>query len=232
MTNGFEFARRQHSFWFVAVVGVFITCLLIANIIAVKLVDLGGLIAPAGIVIFPLSYVCGDVLAEVYGFRRARQVIWLGFACNLLAVIAIWAAQTLPGAQFWDAQGAYERILGFTPRLLAASFCAYLVGELANAFVLARLKVLTEGRWLWTRTIGSTIIGQGLDSAIFVAIAFWGILPPAAVLTTIATQWLLKVAYEALATPLTYWAVGFLKREEGVDIYDRDLGLRSLALTD
>jgi queuosine precursor transporter len=150
----------------------------------------------------------------------------------LWVVIAVWAEKTLLGARFGDPQGAYESILGFTPRLLAASFCAYLVGELINAFILARLKVLTEGRWLWTRTIGSTIIGQGLDSAIFVAIAFWGILPPAVVVTTIATQWLLKVAYEVLATPLTYWAVGFLKREEGVDIYDRDLGLRSLALTD
>jgi len=224
-------ARRQHSFWFVTIVGVFITCLLIANIIAVKLVDLAGLIVPAGIVIFPLSYVCGDVLTEVYGFRRARQVIWLGFACNLLAVIAIWAAQALPGAAVWEAQAAYERILGFTPRLLAASFCAYLVGELANAFVLARLKVLTEGRLLWTRTIGSTVVGQGLDSAIFVALAFWGILPPAALLLTIATQWLIKVAYETLVTPLTYAVVGFLKRQEGQDVFDRDLGLREAVLS-
>lgn len=226
-----DFARKQYSFWFVAVVGVFITCLLIANIIAVKLVDIAGLIVPAGIVIFPLSYVCGDVLTEVYGFRRARQVIWLGFACNLLAVIAIWAGQALPGAAFWDAQVAYERILGFTPRLLAASFCAYLVGELANAFVLARLKVLTEGRWLWIRTIGSTIVGQGLDSAIFVTIAFWGILPMEVLVTTIVTQWVLKVAYETLATPLTYAAVGFLKRQEGKDVYDRDLGLREAVLS-
>jgi queuosine precursor transporter len=223
---------QQHSTWFVVVVAVFITCLLIANIIAVKLVNIFGLLVPAGIIIFPLSYICGDVLTEVYGFRRARQVIWLGFACNLLAVIAIWAGQVLPGADFWDGQAAYERTLGFTPRLLVASFCAYLVGELANAFVLARLKVLTEGRWLWTRTISSTIVGQGLDSAIFVVIAFWGTLPLAALLTTIAMQWLLKVVYETLATPLTYAVVGFLKREEGLDIYEHEFALSSLAPID
>src|SRR5215813_11668217 len=124
-------APQQHSTWFVVLVAVFITCLLIANIIAVKLVTIFGLTVPAGIIIFPISYICGDVLTEVYGYRRARQVIWLGFGCNLLAVIAIWAGQVLPGAVFWDAQTAYERILGFTPRLLIASFCAYLAGEFA-----------------------------------------------------------------------------------------------------
>ncbi len=119
-----QVARQQHSTWFVAVVAVFITCLLIANIIAVKLINVFGFIVPAGIIIFPISYICGDVLTEVYGYRRARQVIWLGFACNLLAVVAIWRGQILPGPSFWDAQAAYERILGFTPRLLIASFCA------------------------------------------------------------------------------------------------------------
>jgi uncharacterized integral membrane protein (TIGR00697 family) len=146
-------ASKQHSTWFVAVVAVFITCLIIANIIAVKLVNVFGLTVPAGIIIFPISYICGDVLTEVYGYRRARQVIWLGFGCNLLAVVAIWAGQVLPGAAVWDAQPAYERVLGFTPHLLMASFCAYLVGEFANSFVLAKMKVLTGGRWLWTRTI-------------------------------------------------------------------------------
>lgn len=163
---------KQHSTWFVVVVAVFITCLLIANIISVKLVTIFGLVVPAGVIIFPLSYICGDVLTEVYGYRRTRQIIWLGFGCNVLAVLAIAIGQALPGASFWDAQPAYERILGFTTRLLLASFCAYLVGEFANAIVLARLKVLTAGRMLWARTIGSTVIGQGLDSLIFVAIAF------------------------------------------------------------
>src|SRR3954470_24220061 len=127
---------QQHSTWYVVIVAVFVTCLIISNIIAVKLVSIWGLTVPAALVIFPISYICGDVLTEVYGFRRARQVIWLGFACNLLAVGAIWAGQGLPGAAFWEAQPAYERVLGFTPRLLGASFCAHLIGEFANSFVL------------------------------------------------------------------------------------------------
>lgn len=225
-------AGQQHSTWFVVVVAVFITCLLIANIIAVKLVTILGLTVPAGIIIFPISYICGDVLTEVYGYRRARQVIWLGFACNLLAVTAIWIGQMLPSAAFWDAQSAYERILGFTPRLLVASFCAYLVGEFANSYVLAKMKVLTKGRLLWSRTIGSTIVGEGLDSLLFVSIAFWSIIPPAELLVAIVTQWLFKVAYEALATPLTYIVVNFLKQQEGLDTFDEDISLNPVALTE
>lgn len=220
----------QHSTWYMVVVAVFITCLLIANIVAVKLVAVGSLVVPAAIVIFPISYICGDVLTEVYGFRRARQAIWLGFGCNLLAVVAIWVGQVLPGAGIWDAQPAYERILGFTPRLLVASFCAYLVGEFANSFVLAKMKLLTDGRMLWARTIGSTLIGEGLDSLIFIAIAFSGILPIGGLLAAAVTQWLFKSAYEALVTPLTYLVVNFLKRQEGLDVFDRDISFNPLAL--
>ena len=220
-----------YSGWFVAIVALFITSLVVANIIAVKIVNVAGLLLPAGTIIFPISYICGDVLTEVYGYRRARQVIWLGFACNLLAVAAIWIAQVLPGATFWDAQGAYVRILGFTPRLLVASFCAYLVGEFANSFVLARLKILTSGRMLWLRTISSTLVGEGLDSLIFISIAFWGIVPTEAITVTILTQWLFKSGYEALVTPITYAVVGFLKRREGVDTYDRDISFNPLRLT-
>ncbi|HEX5505775.1 MAG TPA: queuosine precursor transporter, partial [Thermomicrobiales bacterium] len=180
------------SQWYVVVAALFVTCLITANVVAVKLVALGPLIVPAGVVVFPVGYILGDVLTEVYGFRRARAVIWLGFGCNLLFVVAAWVAGLLPAASFWDGQGAYERILGFTPRLLAASFVAYLVGETANSLVLSRMKVLTEGRWLWTRTIGSTIVGEGLDSLIFITIAFAGLLSPRALLTTVATQWLVK----------------------------------------
>lgn len=215
-------SEQTHSTWFMVVVALFVTSLLIANIIAVKLVSIGGLVMPAGIVIFPISYIVGDVLTEVYGFRRARQVIWLGFFCNLLAVTAIWVGQVLPGAEFWDAQAAYDRILGFAPRLLVASFCAYLVGEFANSFILAKMKIWTEGRMLWARTIGSTIVGQGLDSVIFIAIAFAGTIPLAGMVSAIVTQWLFKSLYEALATPLTYAVVNFLKNEEGVDTFDHD----------
>jgi len=212
---------------------LFVTALLTANVIAVKLVDVAGLVVPAGVVIFPLSYIFGDVLTEVYGYRQARRVIWLGFLCNLLMVVAIWLGGLLPAAGFWDGQAAYERILGFTPHLLVASFAAYLVGEFANSYVLARLKVATGGRWLWTRTIGSTVVGQGLDSLVFIAVAFVGIMPgPEALLTAIVTQWLFKSAYEILATPLTYAVVTFLKRTEGLDAYDRDTRFNPLLLAD
>lgn len=210
------------SQWFLLSVGVFITLLVIANIIAVKLVDVFGFILPAAVVIFPISYIFGDILTEVYGYRQARRVIWLGFFCNLLAVIAMWLGQILPPASFWDGQAAYERILGYTPRLLVASFLAYLVGEFANSFILAKMKIGTQGRWLWMRTIGSTLVGEGVDSVVFISLAFFGEMPLEALGTAIVTQWLFKTAYETLATPLTYAIVTFLKRKEGVDVYDYD----------
>ena len=214
--------------WFVVIAGIFVTCLITANLIAVKLVSLGPLILPAGVVIFPLSYIIGDVLTEVYGFRRARSVIWLGFLCNLIFVVAVWLGGRLPAAPFWAEQQAYDRILGFTPRLLVASFAAYLVGEFANSVILAKMKVLTNGRWLWSRTISSTLVGEGLDSLIFITIAFAGLMSPAVLLTTVATQWLVKSAYEVVATPLTYAVVGFLKRVEGVDAFDRAVSFSPL----
>lgn len=212
---------RGLSPWFVAIVALFVTALITANIIAVKLVALGPFVVPAALIVFPLSYIFGDVLTEVYGYSRARMVIWLGFLCNLVAVAAIAAGGLLPSAPpFQDAQPAYERILGYTPRLLAASFLAYLAGEFVNSFILARMKVATGGRWLWTRTIGSTIAGQGLDTAVFGTLAFAGTVPLEVLLNIILTAWVLKVAYEVLATPFTYGVVNFLKRREGIDVYD------------
>lgn len=213
---------NRYSPWFVIVVAVFVTCLITANITAVKLVGVFGLVLPAAVIIFPISYIFGDVLTEVYGYRQARRVIWLGFFCNLIAVAAIWVAGMLPPAGFWDGQAAYERILGYTPRILAASFLAYLVGEFANSFVLAKLKIATQGRWLWTRTISSTLIGQGLDSLVFITLAFLGTIPAAGLVSAIIAQWLFKSAYEIVATPLTYGAVNALKRREGLDVYDYD----------
>ncbi|MCX5815808.1 MAG: queuosine precursor transporter [Proteobacteria bacterium] len=212
--------NAKYTPWFVCIVALFTTCLITSNITAVKLISIFGLIVPAGIIIFPLSYIFGDVLTEVYGYRRARSVIWLGFFCNLMTVIAIWLGQILPAASFWDGQPAYERILGYTPRLLVASFAAYLAGEFANSFVLAKMKVATKGRFLWARTIGSTLVGQGLDSFVFMLIAFIGVIPPNALANAIITQWLVKSAYEAILTPLTYRIVTFLKRREGIDVYD------------
>ena len=214
--------KNSYSTWFVFIVAVFITCLITANIVAVKLVDVFGFVLPAGTIIFPIGYIFGDVLTEVYGYRQARRVIWLGFFCNFIVVVAIWIGQLLPSASFWDGQKAYERILGYTPRLLVASFLAYLVGEFANSFVLAKMKIATKGRWLWTRTIGSTLVGEGLDSLVFMILAFVGTIPMVALLWAILTQWLVKSAYEAVATPFTYIVVNFLKRKEGIDVFDYD----------
>lgn len=208
------------SWRFVACAGLFVTCLLTANVIAAKLIVAGGAVLTAGIVIFPLSYVLGDVLTEVWGYGAARRVIWLGFGCNAVMVAAIWLGGALPPAPVWQAQEAYQAILGTTPRILVASFVAYLVGEFANAFVLARLKIATAGRWLWLRTIASTVVGQGLDSAVFVTLAFAGTVPPAVLGGIVAGQWAFKVAYEAAATPLTYAAVGWLKAQERIDTFD------------
>jgi uncharacterized integral membrane protein (TIGR00697 family) len=221
----------QPSRWYPGLVAFFATTLVVSNIIAVKVFDFYGLSLPAAVILFPLAYIVGDVLTEVYGYSRARQAIWIGFGCNLIAVGAIWIAGLLPPAAFWnaaiysgpeEADQAYRAILGFAPRLLAASFAAYLVGEFLNSFVLARLKVATRGRYLWTRTIGSTLIGQAADSAIFITLAFSGVLPAAILLQAILSQWLVKTAYEAIATPLTYRVVNLLKRSEGIDVFDRE----------
>jgi len=206
--------------WLNLVTALFVTCLVTSNIIAVKIIDVAGVVLPAAVVIFPLSYLFGDVLTEVYGFARARQVIWIGFGCNALAVLAIWIGGRLPSAVFWDGQTAYVRILGSTPRLLLASFGAYLVGEFLNSLVLARLKVATRGRWLWTRTIGSTLVGQGADSVVFILAAFAGTMDGASLARVVIAQWLVKSAYEIVATPLTYAVVRFLKRTEREDVYD------------
>jgi len=221
--------RRVYRY-FNFITAVFVTVLVISNIIAVKLVSIAGLMLPAAVILFPISYIFGDILTEVYGYSNARKVIWTGFFCNLIAVIAIWLAGLLPGAPIWTAgvfstpggaQSAYAAILGFTPRLLFASFIAYLTGEFLNSFMLAKLKIKTKGKFLWVRTIGSTIVGEGADSAIFITAAFLGILPGSALLTTILSQWLFKVAYETVATPLTYLVVNFLKRKENEDYYDQ-----------
>lgn len=204
-----------YSSSFLLIVALFVTCLIVSNVAAVKLIMVGGLVLPAAVLIFPVSYIIGDVLTEVYGLDAARRVIWLGFLCNILAVAAFALALALPAAPFWHDQAAFEAILGATPRLLLASFAAYLAGEFVNAYVLAWLKGLTGGRLLWVRTIGSTLVGQFLDSAVFMTVAFAGVLPAEALVGAAVTQWLVKSGFEALATPLTYLVVGYLNRTEG-----------------
>ena len=216
---------------FIVVAAIFITCLITANIIAVKLVAISWLNLPAAIIIFPLSYIFGDILTEVYGYRTARRVIWLGFFCNLIAVLAIWLGGLLPSASEWEHQEAYETILGYAPRLLGASLIAYLIGEFANSFVLAKMKIRTKGRFLWTRTIGSTIVGHGLETPVFIAGAFAGTLPGALLVSIIITHWLAKTLYEGAATPFTYAVVNYLKRKEGIDTYDYDTDFNPLLVT-
>ena len=218
------------SYRFLVVSALFVTCLITANIIIAKQISIGGIILPAAIVIFPVSYIIGDVLTEVYGYQEARRVIWLGFLCNLITVVAIWLAKILPPAPVFEAQGAYERILGSTPRFLLASFTAYLAGEFANSFVLAKMKIITRGRWLWTRTIGSTLVGQAVDTVVVLAIAFIGVLPLSVLGLMMVFHWLFKCIYEALATPLTYVVVGYLKRKEGVDVYDYGVDFNPLRI--
>src|SRR5256712_6534347 len=210
------------SWRFVSFAALFVTCLLTASTMAAKLVTVGGVVLSAAIDIFPVSYIVGEVLTELWGNGAARRVIWLGFGCNALMAGAIWLGGEIPAAPFWKGGAAYSEILGQTPRILAASFVAYLAGEFANSFVLAKMKILTRGRWLWTRTIGSTVIGQALDSAVFVALAFAGSVPLGVLIGIMVGQWIVKVLYEAAATPLTYAAIAWLKASEGTDAYGYD----------
>jgi queuosine precursor transporter len=208
----------KYSYRFVFITALFVTCLLTANIIASKLVGFGLFTLPAAVIIFPFSDIFGDILTEVYGYPQARKVIWLGFFCNLIFVIFAWLGQLLPPASFWTNQQAYVAILGYTPRLLLASFLGYLAGEFSNSFVLAKMKIMTKGKWLWSRTISSTIVGEGLDSVIFIIVAFAG--TPLFVAIMILWHWLVKIAIEVIFTPLTYVIVNYLKKNESIDTYD------------
>ncbi len=209
------------------IAAIFVTCLITANIIAVKIISFGEVFLPAAIIVFPLSYIFGDILTEVYGYRWARRIIWLGFACNLIFVIFAWLGGLLPAAPFWGGQASYKAILGYTPRLLLASFSGYLLGSFANSLIMARMKLATRGRWLWTRTITSTIVGEGMDTAIFIIIAF--IVTPSFTPMLIVYHWSFKVLIEVLATPFTYMAVGYLKRKEGVDTFDQKTSFNPFA---
>jgi queuosine precursor transporter len=220
------------SWRFVTFAALFVTCLLTANIMAAKLISVGGVVLTAGIVVFPVSYIVGDVLTEVWGYGAARRVIWLGFACNALMVAAIWVGGEIPSAPFWKGGAAYAEILGQTPRILMASFVAYLFGEFANSYVLAKMKIMTRGRWLWTRTIGSTIVGEGVDSFIFYPIAFAGIWEGQTLIRTIAFNWCFKVLVEVVLTPVTYAIIGWLKRHEHEDYYDTDTDFTPFSLKD
>lgn len=199
---------------------LFATCLLISNILAVKILMVGPWAVPAGVLIFPMAYILNDVITEVWGFAKARLIIWTGFAVNLLAVLFFTLGVAVPGAPFWENQQAFATILGNTPRIVAASLCAYLVGSFLNAFVMSRMKVMTKGKGFSTRAILSTLIGETADSSIFILIAFAGVFPIGVILTMVFTQAMVKTAYEILILPVTLWVVGWVKRAEGIDSYD------------
>lgn len=213
--------------YFDYVMAAFVTVILLSNILGagkvavVALPGIGDWPFGAGILFFPVSYVIGDVLTEVYGYARARRVIWAGFAALLFMAFMAWVVVALPPAASWQGQAAYESVFGQVPRIVFASIIAFWAGEFANSYVLARMKLLTQGRHLWTRTIGSTVVGQGIDSLIFYPLAFYGLWDNETLLIVLATQFALKVGWEVLLTPFTYAAVGWLKRREGVDVFDK-----------
>lgn len=205
------------------VMAAFVTVLLLSNLIgAAKLSQVWGFTFGAGILFFPLGYVIGDVLTEVYGYARARRCVWVGFAAMLFMALMSYVVVALPPAPGWEGQQAYEAVFGSTPRIVFASLIAFWAGEFANSFVMAKMKIWSEGKHLWQRTIGSTIVGQGVDSLIFYPLAFLGIWSTAQVLTVMATNWGLKVLWEVVLTPVTYAVVGKLKGIEGVEVFDTD----------
>jgi queuosine precursor transporter len=200
--------------------GLFVAVLLISNVTASKIVQMFGLPFDGGTILFPLSYIFGDILTEVYGYARSRRIIWLGFAANALAALTFAMVTALPAAPFWPHQEAFATILGVVPRIVLASFIAYLAGEFSNSYILAKMKIFTHGKWLWTRTIGSTLVGEGVDTLIFVTIAFAGTMPGHSLLLMILFNYLFKCGIEVVFTPVTYAVVGFLKRHEHMDVYD------------
>ena len=225
---------KQYRF-FDLIMAVFVTVLVISNIASsAKIVDLGfslmnvPLAFDAGTILFPISYIFGDVLTEVYGYKKSRRVIWMGFACLALSAVIFWIVSVLPGESTWQGyagDAAYNAILGgmSTGGTVLASLAGYWTGEFTNSFVLAKMKILTNGRWLWTRTIGSTLVGELVDTVMFVVVASaFGVFPWSLFFTLTVTNYLFKCGVEALMTPVTYWVVGFLKKVENEDYYDRE----------
>ncbi|MFM5929362.1 MAG: queuosine precursor transporter [Novosphingobium sp.] len=212
---------RRHFRYFDYVMAAFVAILLLSNLIgASKLATVGGYTFGAGILFFPLSYVIGDVLTEVYGYANARRCVWMGFAALIFMAFMSYVVVAMPAAEGWGGQAAYESVFGSTWRIVAASVLAFWAGEFVNSFVLARMKILTAGKHLWSRTIGSTFFGQAVDSLIFYPVAFLGEWSNEQVVTVMITNWLLKVLWEALLTPVTYGVVGWFKHREGVDVFD------------
>src|SRR6266487_3818794 len=225
-------APRRVYRYYDLVMAAFVTVLICANVIgAAKRCQIGGFTFSAGVLFFPISYIFGDVLTEVYGYSRARKVVWAGFGALAFASFMSWAILRFPPAPDWPHQPAYETVFGGTPRIVLASLVAYFCGEFCNSYVLAKMKLLTRGRFLWTRTIGSTIVGEAVDSLIFYPLAFLGVWSSDLVAKVLVSNYLLKVGWEAVMTPVTYRVVNALKRAEHEDYYDRDTNFTPFSLS-
>ena len=212
--------RRQYKYYDL-VMATFVTVLICSNIIgAAKVSTVYGFTFGAGVLFFPISYIFNDVLTEVYGYAKARKVVWAGFGALIFASLMSFVVLALPPAADWAGQAAYQSVFGQTPRIVLASMAAFFVGELSNSYVLAKMKIRTKGRFLWLRTIGSTIIGEGVDSIVFYPVAFFGVWSNNLLIEVLISNYLIKVGWEALVTPVTYKVVAFLKRAESEDYYD------------
>lgn len=233
MTKDLSVLMSRSYRYFDLILALFVTVLLLSNLLSsAKIIDLGFSLGPlslvfdAGTLVFPISYIFGDILTEIYGFRRSRRVIWAGFGASVLLGLFVWLAGVLPGEATWQSyagQSAYDAILGGISGLIVASLAAYLVGEFTNSYVLARMKVATDGRWLWMRTIGSTLIGQIVDTSIFFLIAVaLGVFPIELMLSLIVTNYIFKVGIEVVFTPITVAVIRLLKTKENEDYFDRD----------
>jgi queuosine precursor transporter len=220
---------RRYKYYDI-ILGLFVAVLLISNVASSKILKLGPFTFDGGTILFPISYIFGDILTEVYGYRNSRRVIWTGFFAALLMSVTFIIVGKLPPAAGWGNQEAYEKILGLTPRIVIASLVAYFAGEFSNSYTLAKMKIMTRGKWLWSRTIGSTVVGEGVDTLLFVTIAFYGVLPNNLLFAVIISNYIFKVGFEAAFTPLTYLAVGFLKRSEEVDTYDYETNFNPFVL--
>jgi uncharacterized integral membrane protein (TIGR00697 family) len=211
---------------------LFAACLLFSNILATKIMMVGPWSAPAGVLVFPLAYIINDVIAEVWGYRKARLIIWAGFGVNLLAVLFFSLGIAAPAAPFYTGQEAFSAVLGNTPRIIAASLLAYLVGSFLNAYIMSRFKVLTRGKGFSVRAVVSTLAGEGADSLIFITVAFAGIFPANVLFTMVVTQALIKTVYEIAILPLTVWVVSKIKKLEGEDTFDYSVSYNPFRLSE
>ena len=216
--------KMTFSTVFVAMGMMFVTCLIVSNMIAGKMWSLSEAVSiPASVILFPVTYILSDVFTEIYGFHKTKFIIWIGFACNILAVVAYIITIDLPYPTHWIDQDAYAIVFGMAPRVLAASFVAYLFGELSNSLIMSRLKIATKGSRLWMRVIVSSLAGEALDSALFILIAFLGVVPTDQILSMIMFQYLFKLGFELVLSPLTCKVIGILKKKEGIDTFDYDI---------